>query len=247
MSTIQESGHIKNIMAFEQLISYCKGFGAAYNPNVIALQISSLENKHSTALSASKASDNADIVYDKTGINRQLLFSGLGPLATRVVNALDATPAPVQVVKDAKLHQKKISGSRVTPLPGKTTGPDGKETTPVTHSGSQKSFDKLLEHFFRLIAVVTNEPHYSPNETDIAVSGLQTKYEVMSMAHSTCMNAKTQKESLEILRDKELYEENTGLVPTAFDVKKYIKSVFGASSKEFKQVNALNFRNYRRK
>lgn len=35
----------------------------------------------------------------------------------------------------------------------------------------------------------------------------------------------------------------TGLVQTALDVKKYIKSVFGATSPQFKQVSGPEFTN----
>ena len=45
-----------------------------------------------------------------------------------------------------------------------------------------------------------------------------------------------------IARDKVLYKDITGLVPIANDVKKYIKSVFGASSAEYAQVKSIEFK-----
>ena len=32
MSSTQESGHGQNVAAFEQLVSFCKGYGTSYNP-----------------------------------------------------------------------------------------------------------------------------------------------------------------------------------------------------------------------
>ena len=45
-----------------------------------------------------------------------------------------------------------------------------------------------------------------------------------------------------IARNEVLYKEKTGLVDTAFDVKVYIKSLFGASSPQYKQISKLAFK-----
>jgi hypothetical protein len=39
-----------------------------------------------------------------------------------------------------------------------------------------------------------------------------------------------------------LYNPLSGLVKTALDVKKYVKSVFGASSPQDKQISGLKFK-----
>lgn len=49
-----------------------------------------------------------------------------------------------------------------------------------------------------------------------------------------------------IARDKVLYKDITGLVPIANDVKKYIKSIFGASSAEYTQVKSIEFKNVKK-
>ena len=48
---------------------------------------------------------------------------------------------------------------------------------------------------------------------------------------------------IEQTRNKILYEENTGLVDIALDSKTYIKSVFGSTSPQYKQVSKLYFKN----
>lgn len=44
-----------------------------------------------------------------------------------------------------------------------------------------------------------------------------------------------------ISRNKTFYDAETGLVKLSGDVKKYVKSVYGAISPEFKQVSGLSF------
>ena len=47
--------------------------------------------------------------------------------------------------------------------------------------------------------------------------------------------------TLRISRNNLLYKENTGLYDVALDVKNYIKSVFGATSPQYKQVSKIKF------
>jgi len=44
-----------------------------------------------------------------------------------------------------------------------------------------------------------------------------------------------------IARNHLLYDRQTGMVAIANEVKKYIKSVFGASSPEYRQASAIKF------
>ena len=45
-----------------------------------------------------------------------------------------------------------------------------------------------------------------------------------------------------ISRNNVLYANDTGLVDVASDVKSYVKSVYGASSPQYKQVSKLGFK-----
>ncbi len=45
-----------------------------------------------------------------------------------------------------------------------------------------------------------------------------------------------------VSRNEILYKENTGLCDVAMDVKTYIKSVFGATSPQYKQISKLEFK-----
>ena len=56
------------------------------------------------------------------------------------------------------------------------------------------------------------------------------------------MNAATPLSNARISRDEELYAGTTGLVDLAGLVKKYVKSVFGGDSAQFKQLSDLEFK-----
>jgi hypothetical protein len=47
------------------------------------------------------------------------------------------------------------------------------------------------------------------------------------------------------MRDNIFHNGLTGIVQMALQAKKYVKSIFGTTSAEFKQINGLEFRNKR--
>ena len=170
-------------------------------------------------------------------------------LSTRIVNALDATDATDKLVKDAKTINNKIQGKRAgdktkpspTPVPPvppiPTPTPEAKSI-----SVSQLSYDSLIAHFDALIQLVSSEPTYTPNETDLQVSTLQTLLGNLRATNTAVVNAYTNYSNAQITRNSILYTPVSGLVDIAGDVKKYVKSVFGATSPQYKQVSGLQFK-----
>lgn len=55
------------------------------------------------------------------------------------------------------------------------------------------------------------------------------------------MNAATPLSNSRITRDDAMYATDTGLVDLAALVKKYVKSLYGADSPQYKQISGLEF------
>ena len=55
-------------------------------------------------------------------------------------------------------------------------------------------------------------------------------------------NAYTKVSNSRLKRDKTLYAPETGLVEVAAEVKKYVLSLYGASSPEYKQIKGIAFK-----
>lgn len=49
MGSTSETGHIKNLAHFEDLISYCQAYGTTYNPSNAALAIPQLQAVYTAA------------------------------------------------------------------------------------------------------------------------------------------------------------------------------------------------------
>jgi hypothetical protein len=247
MTSTSETGHAKNVANFDQLISSVSGFGATYNPSRTAIQLSSLQALSASARAALNGVSSAQADYSNAVAAREVKFQPLSKLATRILNAIKATDTTSSVDDNVKTLIRKIQGVKATP---KLTGEDkkalaaeGKETKEI--SSSQLSFDSLLENFNKLIQLLVSIPQYAPNEEELKVITLTAQYNEMKTLNDTVVTTATALSNARIARNEVLYKENTGLVDIAADVKTYIKSLFGTSAPQFKQVSKLEFSPYK--
>lgn len=242
MPSTSETGHAKNIANFQDLIAFVTGYGATYNPSKNALKLPQLN-----ALLTTSQTKLADVITKNTAYNnsvndRMLAFDGLKALSTRLVNALETTETPKEKVSDAKGFNRKLQGKRAS-TPATPTDPN--TPAPATISASQQSYDQQIQHFAGLISVLESETSYTPNETELQIATLTAKQADLVAKNNAVSIAYTGISNSRINRNKTLYEDGTGLVSVATEVKKYIKSVFGASSPEFAQVKGIEFKKVR--
>lgn len=237
-SSVSEVGHAKNAANFQDLISFATGYGATYNPAKTALKLPQL-NTLATAAQANLA----DLTTKNTAFNnkvneRAVAFATLKPLATRVINALQTTDATNEKIADAKGFNKKLQG------PGRkkqTAAIDPNATAPNNISTSQQSYDQQIQHFAGIVSVLQSEASYTPNENELKLTALTAKQTDLATKNAAVATAFTNVSNSRIARNTTLYATETGLYDIAGEVKKYIKSVFGASSPQFAQVKGIKF------
>ena len=239
MASTSEVGHAKNVANFQDLIEFVTGYGATYNPSKNALKLSQL-----IALKASADATLADVITKNTNYNNKVneritAFSGLKSLSTRLVNALQTTDATTETIGNAKTFNRKMQGKKAS---SSQTPTDPNTPAPTTISTSQQSYDQLIQHLAGLTSVLEAETSYTPNETDLQVATLQTKIADLTTKNTAVATAYASISNSRIERNETLYSSSTGLVETANEVKKYIKSVFGASSPQFAQVKGIQFK-----
>ena len=239
MASTSEIGHAKNVANFQDLIEFVTAYGATYNPSKNSLKLPQL-----IALKASADATLADVITKNTNYNNKVneritAFSGLKSLSTRLVNALQTTDATTETIGNAKTFNRKMQGKKAsssqTPTAPNTPAPN-------TISTSQQSYDQLIQHLAGLTSILEAETSYTPNETDLQVATLQTKIADLTAKNTAVATAYASISNSRIARNETLYSSSTGLVETANEVKKYIKSVFGASSPQFAQVKGIQFK-----
>ena len=257
MTSTTETGHDKNVANLEDLISRCTGFGTAFNPSKAALKIPALNTLHTNGKNVIQALKVAETAFDNATNAREIAFEPLKKLSTRVINSLEVSGATKQTVADAVTINRKIQGARAKSKKAldsfiesthKETAPETTTTPkaePKQISVSQQSYDSLIDHLTKLIQLVTSEALYTPNENDLKVTALNTTLTSLKTTNTAVINAETTYKNALLNRNNTLYAGNTGLVDLALEVKKYVKSVFGATSPQYKQVSSIAFRKYK--
>jgi hypothetical protein len=77
MASTSETGHSKNVANFEDLISFCTGYGASYNPSKAAIQIASLNTLRTNALSSISGVTSSKTAFSNATNARQAAFEPL--------------------------------------------------------------------------------------------------------------------------------------------------------------------------
>lgn len=242
MASTSETGHAKNVTNFEELISLCNGYGAVYNPANPNLSPAALAVLLTNA-NASLSTLNSTIPQWVNAVNaREEAFKPLSALTTRVVSSLAASGASEEVTADAKSIARKLKGERAGKGSTEPIDPNNPNVNPKTISVSQMSYDSRIENFERLIRLLEQQPAYTPNESDLNVAGLNTLLAQLRTLNTNTINTYTNVSNARLSRNNVLYNSVTGLVQVAANIKLYVKSVFGASSAQYKQIAGLKFR-----
>lgn len=243
MTSTSETGHAKNAAHFDELISSVLGYGKDYNPSKASLKAEALQSVSANANNVIGVVHALSAAYRNAVAARQAAFSPLSKLATRTLNSLKATDTTVLVDESARTFVRKIQGRRATPkmteAEKKAEAEAGKEVVEI--SSSQMSYDSRLDNFDKLVKFLSGVPQYAPNEEDLKVTTLTALYNDLKAKNSAVVNAAISLNNTRILRNEVMYKANTGLVDLAIDTKTYIKSVFGATSPQFKMVSKLEF------
>ena len=243
MTNTSETGHAKNVTNLESLITSIIALETSYNPSRDSIKLPALQ----ALLTASKESLNAVNIAQATYSNavaaRKVAFEPFGKLITRVMNSLKASGTSTQVVQSARTIVRKLQGRRasakITEEEKKALEAEGKEVNQI--SASQMSFDNRIENFDRLIMLLSSIPLYNPNEAELKVETLKALHNQLKEKNSEVILPIVQLSNSRMTRNKILYSENTGLVDVALDSKTYIKSIFGATSPQYKQISKLRF------
>lgn len=246
MSNYSEVGHTKNVANFENLISRCTGFGVTYNPSQNAIKIANLNNLKTAALAALANVTAKHTAYMNAVDSREVIFAPLQKFATRIMSALRSSGASDGIVKDAESINRKIQGKRAKPVKeapvSDAVNPnDLPSVMPVHISVSQLSYDSMIDHYSRLLDLLSSVSTYNPNENELKITGITALIAAMKSSNTAVINTTTSFNNARIDRNDLLYKKDTGLLDIAKDCKNYVKSVYGSTHPKYKEVSAIKF------
>lgn len=234
--TETNTGHAKNVANFVTLIERITALGAAFNPSRASLALSALSTMSTEAQAVLITLDQAEPAYRLAVDAREEIFAPFSKLITRVNSAVKVSGASDEVQETVLTLVRLLQGRRA-----KAIKDDDPDDDTEHKSASHMGYDERIENFYRLIQLLTSIAEYAPNEPELQLTALETLHTELVAKNTAVTQSEIPLANARIERNQILYAENTGLVDMALDVKEYVKSVFGASSPQYKAISGLRF------
>ena len=235
-----ETGHARNVANLGTMIAFCIGYGVDYKPTNPLIEIPSLQ---ALLAQAQAALDDVQVKlapWKNKVADRENIYLGIRPLTTQILAAFDACGAAANKVDNMRTFQRQVQGARAKALP--PDDPSTPEDESKGNSVSHLSYVQVAEAFSQMIQIALAEPLYTPNEAHLQIGTLQTRLAAMEAANTGVVDTAVPLSNSRITRNDVLYTDVTGIADVAALVKKYVKSVFGATSPQYAQVSGLEFK-----
>lgn len=242
MATINESGYAKLVANFRVFIAAILKFGERYNPAKILLKIAEMQKLADRCDASMLKVSNAKADYKTALDDREKLFSQLSKLTTRIMNALKSSDTTERIDETVRSIIRKIQGVRSkSKKAAEEKMADGTEDTVKVISVSQMSYDNRINNLQDLIQLLKGIQAYKTNEPDLQIESLNKYKEDLIAKNNAVVSAFLALKTARSERNELLFNSGSGLVDIALDAKSYIKSAFGPSSSQYKQVSGLEF------
>lgn len=242
MTTISETGYAKLIANLKTFIAAILQFLGRYKPAKPALKIESMQALAAQCDASMLNVSNAKAAYKTALDERDTIFSLLSKLTTRIINALKASDTTERIDDDARSIVRKIQGIRLKKRVDEEKLADSPEDVTREISVSQMSYDHRINNFQDLVQLLVGIVSYKPNEPELQTESLNKFKEDMRTKNANVVTAYLALQTARAARNELLFKPGTGLVDIASDAKAYMKSAFGPTSPEYKQVSKLQFK-----
>jgi hypothetical protein len=243
-----DSGHSTNVARFAEFVKRCIALGSKFKPAKAIIKIENLKIVLANAMQAMSALKIAHTAMTKAITARARAFRALDKLVTRLGSGAassDILPETVEKITKqvSKYHSKRINSiDEPEPDEGAETTETVEEEEIRRNSVAQGSMDRKIENFEKLITMFEAEENYQPNEIDLTVESLRIMLNEITTRNNLAQDAKINFNAALEARDKILYDAELGLITCVRVTKKYVKFAFGPTSKEFKRLSSLTFK-----
>ena len=242
MPSTSEVGHAKNVANLQKLTEQVAIY-SLYNPPVDNLKVTNLTALYSTA--SAKISE----VEEKRNANknaitvRQSTFENLKPICTKIINHLEILGLQQGTIDQAKSLNRLIQGGQKKTIILPENPDNGQPSTTNPISTSRQSYTQQAENFGILLQLLATISTYAPNEDDLKLVNLNIYKDTLVSSTQAVDQTEAELNLKLIERDNILYADGTGLYSIAQNVKKYVKSIYGATSPEYANVSDIEFTN----
>jgi len=243
MKTTNQSGNEQNVTNLEVLIAVIISFGPTYNPPKPSITIPGLNELLEKGKLEINALNAAEVASKNAVAACTAAQDDFESLITRSINALRILDVPAQTLAQAEALVRELRGKRASALlsdeeqaAAKAEGNTSKQV--VKHNST---LDSKLENMAKYLLLLESILGYMPNEPELRTRALRNKLNDIKTKDMQVAFTDSAFNAARLSRDAFLYANNTGLCPIASDAKTYVKSLYGATSPQYKQVSGIRF------
>lgn len=110
-----------------------------------------------------------------------------------------------------------------------------------TASTSRQSYTQLADNFSKILQLLATIPTYNPNLEELKLVNLTTYHTTLVESTKNIDITEAELNTKLIERNNILYKNGIGLYTIAQNVKKYVKSIYGATSPEHSNISKIKF------
>ena len=250
MSSNSETGHSKNVKNAFEYVQVVKGYGTEYGPGNSEISLAALTDKQSTCQKVYDAWVNADGVYTPV---EQLRINKYAPLDKLVRGTMK---------EYASFDPDKLEKAGLKSIADKSTGNNVKRHSaekkkkekeakaaglPVPteadyHSVAQLSYDMKLTNFNEFLVGLKNSTIYKPTTVKYKLAALQAVYDDLFAVNESVKAAYPAYSNSLLERNKEMYDEKTGLLHLIELSKNYVEGLYADNKPKAKLELRIKFR-----
>ncbi len=243
--TTTQTGNAQNVINIGVLNKTVSTFGPKYNPAHPAFTcagLTELETKSEEVLRLEKVAEN---MVKKSTASRNLILEFMIKLITRSLNALRISGAMQPIIEQGEAIVRELRGLRAGEKYTKEEIAAAKAIGKKLRNNAThySTVDTKMNNVGYYVQFIESVLEYNPNEVDLTVAAMKEQLTILKTAYTDSTRTDALWEAACNERNIVLYAPVTGLFTIEAGVKKYVKSVFGPGSPEFKAVSAIKFTN----
>lgn len=202
-----------------------------------------LAAKETSAIALQTSVGNSRADWRTIALERAVLVDKFDSLATQAVAQLEARGASRETVKDGRGYAKKIQGRRAGAKPKDDPATPDIDESEKGVSSSQQSSAAKISNFYELIDFLEAQPAYAGvTQAGLTIADLRAAADAARAKHEESIEAAAALAADRIARNKAYYTEPDSIITLAARYKALVKGAYGASSPEYKSVNAIPFK-----
>lgn len=239
-----ETGNAKILESLTRLIAFDETLDQVKLNPPPDLTLTELNALQTNAVTAQRDVGNARADWRTIALDRALGIEKFAPLASQVVGQLDGRGAGIETIKDAMFYVRKLQGRRAKPKP--PIDPNAPPTLDESEKGisaSQQSAAAQLSIMFEFIDFIEAQTVSAGiKSAGLAAADLRAFAESVQAKHNASITAVADLTNKRGIRNELFYTHENNICDIAKRFKSLVRGEYGATSVEFKTVNAISFK-----